>query len=75
LTIGDFKPSDQFPPYELVMEALSDMMDRALIQADGPSSEAGKAIVRKITAEARAQLEQVKQAKDTKQTNPPGANP
>ncbi len=78
LTIGDFKPPDQFPPYDAVMEALADMMDRALRPEDsapvpgapgtGGDSEAGKAIVRQITAAARAQMEQIKQAKDTKQT-------
>jgi AcrR family transcriptional regulator len=73
LTIGDFKPPDQFPPYEAVMEALADMMDRALMPADGGNSEAGKAIVRQITAAARAQLERIKQAKDTKQTIHQGA--
>jgi AcrR family transcriptional regulator len=74
LTIGDFKAPDQFPPYDTVMEALADMMDRALqpLQpgegAPDPddSSEAGKAIIRQIKAAARAQMEQVKQAKDTK---------
>src|SRR5512146_2144848 len=35
LTIADFKPPDQFPPYDAVMEALADMMDRALMPADG----------------------------------------
>jgi AcrR family transcriptional regulator len=69
LTIGDFKPPDQFPPYDAVMEALADMMDRALWPKDGApgmgaSSEAGKAIFRQITAAARAQMEQIKQAKD-----------
>jgi TetR/AcrR family acrAB operon transcriptional repressor len=80
LTIGDFKPPDQFPPYDAVMEALADMMDRALLpqtggpQTGGPqagdasgtggSSEAGKAIVRQITAAARAQMEQIKQARE-----------
>src|SRR5512138_1378934 len=34
LTIGDFKPEDQFPPYDAVMEALADMMDRALRPED-----------------------------------------
>jgi TetR/AcrR family acrAB operon transcriptional repressor len=72
LTIGDFKPPDQFPPYDAVMEALADMMDRALMPADrapgtGGNSQAGKAIVRQITDAARAQLERIKQAKDTKQ--------
>jgi hypothetical protein len=63
----------KIPPYDAVMEALADMMDRALIPADGGSSEAGKAILRQITAAARAQIERVKQAKDTKQTIHPGA--
>ena len=69
LTIGDFKPPDQFPPYDAVMEALADMMDRALLPEDsapgtGGNSEAGKAIVRQITAAARAQMEQIKQAQE-----------
>ncbi|MGE5461990.1 MAG: TetR/AcrR family transcriptional regulator [Syntrophothermus sp.] len=72
LTIGDFKPADQFPPYDAVMEALADMMDRALRPAgDGSgtdTSQAGKAIVKRITAAARAQMEQIKQAKDKKKT-------
>lgn len=73
LTIGDFKAPDQFPPYDAVMQALADMMDRALLPADGGNSEAGKAIVRQITAAARAQLERIKQAKDTRQTIDQGA--
>src|SRR5512135_1015099 len=73
LTIGDFKPPDQFPPYDAVMEALADMMDRALMPADGGNSKAGKAICRQITAAARAQLEQLKLAKDTKQAKHQGA--
>jgi AcrR family transcriptional regulator len=83
LTIGDFKALDQFPPYDAVMEALADLMDRALRPplrepGDGApetgSSEAGKAILRQITTAARAQMEQIKQAKDTKQTIHNGAN-
>src|SRR5512133_1150028 len=83
LTIGDFKPPEQFPPYAAVMEALADLMDQALAprfeaapqseaaQAGGPetgvndsSSETGKALVRQITAAARAQIEQIKQAQE-----------
>jgi len=52
------------------MEALADMMDRALRPEDGApgtdNSEAGKVIVQQITAAARAQMEQIKQAKDMK---------
>jgi len=73
LTIADFKSPGQFPPYDAVMEALADMMDRALMPADGGNSEAGKAIVRQITAAARAQIERIKQAKETKQTIHQGA--
>jgi AcrR family transcriptional regulator len=78
LTIGDFKPPDQFPPYDAVMEALADLMDRALQPVDGApgtggSNKAGKAICRQITAAARAQMERIKQAKDTKQTIHQGA--
>lgn len=75
LIIGDFKPPDQFPPYEAVMAALADIMDRALrpAQRDGGNSDAGKAIFRQITAAARAQMEQIKQAKDTKPTIRQGA--
>jgi hypothetical protein len=68
LTIGDFKPLDQFPPEDAVMEALADIMDRALLPEDGGNSEAGKVIFRQMTAAARAQMEQIKQAIDKKQT-------
>ncbi len=72
LTIGDFKPADQFPPYDAVMAALADMMDRALApQSDGPGgggtgahNEAGKELVRQITDAARTQLEQIKQERE-----------
>jgi len=69
LTIGDFKPADQFPPEDAVMEALAELMDRALLPEDGGNSAAGKAITRQITAAARAQLEQVKQARAARRTN------
>lgn len=69
LTIGDFKPLDQFPPYEAVMEAMADMMDRALQPQDAgtsANSEAGKAIVRQMTASARAHMEQMKQTREVR---------
>lgn len=61
LTIGDFKPAEQSPPYEVVMEALADMMDRLLTPQGSGNSEAGKAVIRQIVAEAREKLAQVKQ--------------
>jgi hypothetical protein len=54
------------------MEALADMMDRALIPAMAETARR-VAIVRQITSEARAQIERIKQAKDTKQTIHQGA--
>ena len=68
LTIGDFKPPDQSPPYDAVMDGLADIMDRALQPEGGGNSEAGKALIRQITGAARAQLEQLKQANDKKET-------
>lgn len=64
LMMGEFKPLDQFPPYDAVMEAIADMMDRVLTPEDGGDSEAGKAVIRQITAAVRVQLEQAKQTKD-----------
>jgi TetR/AcrR family acrAB operon transcriptional repressor len=75
LTIGDFKPLEQAPPYEAVMAALADLMDRALLPEGGGNSEAGKAIVRQITVAARAQLEQMKQTKDRQAGETAGSNP
>jgi AcrR family transcriptional regulator len=67
LTIADFKPPDQFPPYDEVMEAMADMMDRTLLPEGGGNSEAGKAIFRQMTVAARAQIQQFKQVMETKQ--------
>ena len=60
LMIEDFKPPDQIPPYDAVMEALADMMDRMLTPEDGGNSDAGKAVIRQVVAAGRAQLEQVR---------------
>ncbi len=73
LTIGDYKPLDQCPPYEAVMEALADVMDRALAPENGANSQAGKAIFREMAVAARTQLEQIKQAQDSRQTLRQGA--
>src|SRR5262249_1277437 len=43
LMIEDFKPNEEFPPYEVVLQALADMMDRMLTPENGGNSEAGKA--------------------------------
>ncbi len=64
LSIGDLKSPDTFPPYEVVMETIADMMDRLLTPEGGGNIEAGKAVLRQIAAEANAQFEQIKHAKE-----------
>jgi TetR/AcrR family acrAB operon transcriptional repressor len=68
LTLEDFKPLDQFPPDEVVWEAVADMMDRLLTPEDGGDNEAGKAVFRQIAAAACAQMEQTRPATKTKGT-------
>ena len=65
LTIGDFKPADQSPPDEVVMEALADMMDRLLTPEGGGDSEAGKAVIRQIVTAARAGFADAKPPNDS----------
>ncbi len=69
LTIADFKPADQFPPFDLVMETLADMMDRLLMPENGGDSEAGKVVIRQIVAAGRARFEEMKQVKDKQMTD------
>jgi TetR/AcrR family acrAB operon transcriptional repressor len=57
LTIAEFKPHDQFPPYEAVMQLLAEMLDLTLLPEGGGDSEAGKAVFWQIAAAARAQME------------------
>jgi AcrR family transcriptional regulator len=63
LTIGDFKPTGQIPPFPVVIEALADMMDRWLSPDDGGNSEAGKEVMRQIVAAAKGRLEQMRLAR------------
>lgn len=63
LAIAEWKPADQLPPYDLVMETLADMMDRSLSPKGGGNSKAGKAVIRRVVARAIAQLERAKQEK------------
>lgn len=61
LTIGDFKPPDQVPAFDTVMEALAGMMDRLLTPEDGGDSAAGKAVMRQVVTAALARLEEMNQ--------------
>ncbi len=68
LAIAEWKPADQLPPYDVVMETLADMVDRSLSPASGGNSQAGKAVMRRVVARAMAQLERAKQEKDRQKT-------
>lgn len=59
ITIGDFKNPNQLPPYDVLMEAMADMVDRLLTPEDGGNVEGGKGVVRQIAAQSRAYFEQL----------------
>lgn len=64
LTIADFKPPDQIPPFPVVMEALASMLDRWLLPDDGGNSEAGKLIFRQMAVATKEQLERMRRARE-----------
>jgi AcrR family transcriptional regulator len=60
LTIQDFKSPDTFPPFDVVMETLANMLDHILTPSDGGNSDAGKAVIRQLAAATQQQFEQIK---------------
>jgi AcrR family transcriptional regulator len=62
VTIQEFRPPEETPPFEVVMETIADMMDRLLTPEDGGNVAAGKAVIRRLAAESRAQFEAMGQA-------------
>ncbi len=69
LTIADFKPPDQLPPFEVVMEEIASMMDQLLTPEDGGNSEAGKAVIRQVVAAVQAHLAPLKDMTQTTANN------
>ena len=63
LMMGDFKPVNQSPPFEAVMETVADMMDRLMTPEVGGNTEAGKAVIRQIVVAAQARFKEIKQRK------------
>lgn len=66
LAIGDIKPQDEFPPFDDVMHALAELMDRALRPSTGGDGNAAKRIIRQITAAAREQMNLMQKNGSTK---------
>ena len=67
VTIGEFRQPDELPPYDVIMEAIGNMMDRLLAPEDGGNSEGGKAVIRQLATTSSAYFEQMKQAKEKKE--------
>jgi TetR/AcrR family acrAB operon transcriptional repressor len=57
VTISDFKEPAQMPPFDVVFEAIAAMMDKAFTPEGGGDSEAGKAVIRRVTLAARQQFD------------------
>ncbi len=55
--MDEITPQEQIPATGDLIEAIAEIMDRALTPADGGNSEAGKAIIRQIADAARQQFE------------------
>jgi AcrR family transcriptional regulator len=49
--------ADDIPPTDDIIEAIADMMDKALTPPDGGNSEAGKAIIRQILTASSPQMQ------------------
>lgn len=60
--ITGFKRVDALPPFDDVMNAVAEMMDRMLTPSAGDPSTAGKAIIRDLATTAREQLAAMYQA-------------
>ena len=54
---------ESIPPIDELIEAIADIMDRALTPEKGADSEAGKAIIRQISETAKQQFEQMRKPK------------
>ncbi len=60
--VNEFKRAEAIPPFDDLMDAIAEMMDRMLTPAEGDASAAGKAVIRQLAATARAQLAVMHQA-------------
>lgn len=57
VTITDFKDPAQMPPFGAVFETIAIMMDRAFTPEGSGDSEAGKAVIRRMTQAARERFD------------------
>lgn len=53
------KSAQQIPPFDAVMDAIAEMMDRMLTPTEGDPGTAGKQVIRDLAATARTQLDRM----------------
>lgn len=58
ISIGEIKDEAQIPPLADVFEGIAEILDRALTPVDGGNRDAGKAIVRELSAAAAQRFEE-----------------
>ena len=63
VAMDEIMAKQEIPPTDDIIEGIADMMDRAFTPADGGDSEAGKAVLRRISEIGRKQLEAAKSSK------------
>jgi AcrR family transcriptional regulator len=61
VNIDEFRSPDDTPPFDVLIEAMADMMDRLLTPENGGNREEAKAILLHFAADARARLDQATQ--------------
>jgi TetR/AcrR family acrAB operon transcriptional repressor len=68
LTVADFRPAEELPPYEAVMEVIANMLDQQLTPEDGGNSEGGKAVIRRLAALSQEQFEAARKQAESKES-------
>jgi TetR/AcrR family acrAB operon transcriptional repressor len=61
VSMDEIVPAADVPPTADIIEAIAEIMDRALTPAGGADSETGKAIIRQIFEASRQQFEEMKE--------------
>ena len=64
MSVPDFKNPDDLPPFDAVIETITEMMDWRMTPEEGGNSNAGKAVIRQLAAALRVQFEQTKSRKE-----------
>lgn len=59
----EWKPAEEIPPTEALLEGIGELMDRALTPEGGGCSEKGKEVLRKLTREGIEKFEEAQKAR------------